>query len=351
MVIKKFALRIVQNPWFFPFALLLIGVVAYGFIIPSLGFYWDDWEGVYLYYLHNPAGSFAYFPARPLSAIADLLVFSLVKMTPVAMQISTLLIRWLATLFIYFTLNMLLPFQKGLNRWVAVLLFVFPGFLEQPVSVAFTQHFVTYLFFASSIFLLVLALKQRKLFWLWMPLSILFGGLQMFMMEYFVGLEIIRPFLIWFVLRSEKRAGDRRIFWKTLAYWSPFVVVLIGYLYWRLAYLPAFLAGDPNPPILLKMLLSSPLTTLPRLLVMAYQDFLHLLVNIWPLAFLDVTKMDITTKRVWLTWVIGALAATAFLFYNRSVKQGTETGSSSDYLSALVGVRAHALRGCAGLGA
>jgi len=58
---KTFLRKAIQKPWFFPLALLSIGVVAYGLIIPSLGFYWDDWEAVYLYYMHNPAISFQYY--------------------------------------------------------------------------------------------------------------------------------------------------------------------------------------------------------------------------------------------------------------------------------------------------
>jgi hypothetical protein len=320
---KAFVKKIIQKPWFFPLALLGIGIFAYGLIIPSLGFYWDDWEGVYLHQLHNPAISFQYYSERPLSAIAYLLLFPFAKMTPVVWQIVSLLLRWGGVLFVYYTFNLVWPSKQQQNRWVAVLLFVFPGFLEQPASVAFIQHFTTYLFFTCSLFLTVLALKQRKLFWLWMPLSILMGGLQIFMMEYFVGLEIIRPVLIWFTLQStEKRKG---LFWRALLYWSPFVIVLAAYGYWRFVYLPPTLGVDPNTPELLKTILRSPLAGLSTLAIMVYQDSLHLLLNIWPQAFLDTAKMDINSKRVWISWLCGAITCIVYgLYHNKSTKQDTE---------------------------
>lgn len=323
---KTFVLRIIQKPWFFPLALLFIGVLAYGLIIPSLGFYWDDWEGIYLHQLHNPAISFQYYSERPLSAIPYLMLFSLVKMTPIAWQIASLLLRWGGVLFIYHTLDLVWPSRLQQNRWIAALLFVFPGFLEQPVSVAFGQHLTTYIFFACSLFLTVLALRQRKLFWLWMPLSILLGGLQIFMMEYFVGLEIIRPFLIWFSLQSgEKKKGS---FWKTFMYWTPFVLVLAAYLYWRLIYLPPTLGTDPNEPTLLKTILATPLAGLSTLVVMIYQDALQLLLYVWPKAFLDLEKMDISTWRVWMAWFCGAIACTAFSIYNQKTQENEPDGNS-----------------------
>jgi hypothetical protein len=332
--------RAIQKPWFFPLALLSLGMIAYGLIIPFLGFYWDDWEGVYLYNLHNPAISFQFYNARPVGAIAYLILFPFAKMTPIVWQIAAFLLRWGGVLFIYYTLNLVWPARQRLNRWMAALLFVFPGFLFQPVSVAFSQHLMTYLFFSCSLFLMVLALKKPRFFWLWMSLSVLLGGLQIFMMEYFVGLEILRPLLIWFTLRSGQKGKSSRILWKMLLTWSPFLLVLSAYLYWRLAYLPATLTTDPNNPTFLKSLITAPLAGLPSLLVKIYQDSLTLLINVWPKAFLDPARMDISTKRVWISWLCGAIGCSAFALYNKYRPANEQDDSSSSGQLFLLGIAA-----------
>lgn len=51
--IKNIISRVVASRGAYPLALLFIGIIAYGLMLPRLGFYWDDWEGVYLYHLHN----------------------------------------------------------------------------------------------------------------------------------------------------------------------------------------------------------------------------------------------------------------------------------------------------------
>ena len=335
---RTFLGKAIQKPWFFPLALLSIGVIAYGLIIPSLGFYWDDWEGVYLYYMHNPAISFQFYNARPVGAIAYLILFPVAKMTPIVWQIVAFLLRLGGILFIYYTLNLVWPARQRLNQWMAALLFVFPGFLEQPVSVAFSQHLMTYLFFTCSLFLMVLALKKSRYFWLWMPLSILLGGLQVFMMEYFVGLEIIRPILIWFTLRSGQKGKSSKVIWKTLLYWSPFLLVLLVYLYWRLAYLPSTLSDDPNSPLFLQSFIAAPLTGLFSLLAKIYQDSLTLLFYVWPKAFLDPAKMDISTKRVWITWLCGAIACIAFSLYNNYHQPNEQDDDHSSAQLFLLGV-------------
>ena len=73
--IKNATSKIIASSWFYPVALLLIGVLAFGLMIPFLGFYWDDWESVYLYHLHNPAIIFPYFAERPFSAFIYLILF------------------------------------------------------------------------------------------------------------------------------------------------------------------------------------------------------------------------------------------------------------------------------------
>jgi hypothetical protein len=78
--------KVIAKPWFYPLALLFIGLIAYGLMLPRLGFYWDDWEGVYLYHLHLPSIGFSYYAERPVSAIVYLILFPLIKMTPLVTQ-------------------------------------------------------------------------------------------------------------------------------------------------------------------------------------------------------------------------------------------------------------------------
>jgi hypothetical protein len=336
--IKSFALKVVDQPWFFPLALLAIGFVAYGLMIHRLGFYWDDWESVYLYKLHNPGIDFQYFSERPFSALIYFVLFPVARMTPLVWQSIALILRWAGVLFVYFTLDTVWPERKSFNRWIAAILFVFPGFFQQPVAVCNSRHFITFFLFALSLFLTVLALKNRKLFWLWMPLSVLFGIAQIFMMEYFVGLEIIRLFIIWVVLQAGQ--DKKRIPIRTFAYWLPFLIGLGVYAWWRFFYIPTTLLSDPNNPSLLKSFLHSPLESLLSLVIKIYGDTRYLMVDIWMNAFYNPALYDLHAKILWLAWFLGILVAILFgIYVKHNARQDEPTSSKlSNYQVLFLGL-------------
>jgi len=332
---KNTALKIISNPWFYPLALLLVGVLAYGLVIPYLGFYWDDWESVYLYHLHNPAIIFPYFNERPFSAFIYLILFPFTSMTPLVWQTVALVLRWVGVVFIYLTLNAVWPARAWLNRWIGVLLLVFPGFLQQPVAITYSRHFTAFALFAVSLYLTVLALRQRKYFWLWMPLSVILGVAQIFMIEYYVGLELIRPIIIWAVLRADGKENKPRVAWKMLLYWSPFILGLGIYLWWRVFYFPSTLATDPNNPVLLKAILSSPLVTLSMLAKTVYQDIGYLIISVWGAAF-SPDLIHSHSKVMWLSWFVGISAAVLLGLYIYRISHNNEDSGKSSFLSMLV---------------
>jgi hypothetical protein len=309
-------LKIIDRPWFYPIILLFVGLATYGIIFTRPGFFWDDWGKVYIYYTHNPEVSLHYSPSRPFTVWVYLFLFTFAKMTPLVWQILELIVRWLGILFIYYTLNAIWPNRVWQNRWVGVLLFVFPGFLSMPVSVAYSDQLTVFLLFASSLFLTVQAIKNSKLFWLWMPIALVLGVLQMFLIEYFVLLEIIRPFIIWFTLRSQQ-VNKKTALLKTFLYWLPFALGLVLWLWWRLIYIPTLVPTDPNSVDLLKTILRTPLIGLTTLIGMIFQDTVRLLSSIWA-GTLSFDKFNfLTSKIARIAWFLGIATTVFFGLYIR----------------------------------
>ncbi len=304
---------LIDQPWFYPLSLLLVAFVTYGLMIPHMGFYWDDWESVYLTYLHNNAVWFSYYAERPLSVLPYLALFPVGKMTPILWQILSIVLRFLGVLFFYLTLSTAWPKRVIQNRLIGILLLVFPGYLLQPVSAAFIQHFSVFLTFSISLYLTVQAIKHRQRFWLLMSLSVIFGVAQCFMMEYFVGLEIIRPILIWCMLRVAKDKELVTDIGRTLLIWLPFVMGVSAFILWRLVYLPAHIQFDPNTPVLLKTILSSPKEGLSELVNKALLDVQHLLLNCWgrPFTFNNFNFSPI----ILFSWSIGIITSLIIIFY------------------------------------
>jgi hypothetical protein len=327
---------IIDQAWFYPIVLLFVGLAGYGIIFTRPGFYWDDWESVYLYYVHPALSvSLRYFGARPYAVIPHLLLFPFFKMTPIVWQWVALILRWLGVLFIYYTLTAIWPKRVWQNKWIGALLFVFPGYLSQPVSVTFSRQLMTFLFFACSLLLTVLAIKNRKFFWLCMSLSVVLGVLQIFMMEYYVLLELIRPILIWFTLRTQQETKKSALS-KTFLYWLPFVIGLGVYFWWRLIYIPTIIKADPNSPQLIGTILSSPISGLKTLIKMVFQDSWNLMVSIWA-GTLAFDKLNfLSSKLSEVAWLVGIVSAVLFGLVIRSSQQDEKAAEDRPLLQMLV---------------
>ena len=309
------ALAVLRSPWAFPLALLIVGVVAHGLLIPRLGFYWNDWEGIYFLELESPNLGFQYYDERPLSSLVYLALFPITRSNPAAWQLASLLLRWLGLLAIYYTLRSLWPERETQHRWIVALLFVFPGYFLQPVSVAFSPHYVAFAVFGLSLLLTVIATKRGGSYSLLLLPAIILSAIQIFSMEYFVGLELIRPLLIWWGLQSQGETDRRTLVKRTALYWSPFALVLGIFLWWRLLIFPLSLDDDPNTPVLLLTILREPINGFTTLTAAVFRDVRHLLVDVWLEALSNPEIWNLRATSAVFSLAAGAFVATTYTLY------------------------------------
>jgi hypothetical protein len=205
--------------------------------------------------------------------------------------------------------------------------------------VAFTPHLTTLLLFSISLYLTARALRVQKQFWLWMPVSILLGITQIFMMEYFVVLEVLRPVIIWFILRDQRETGKRAAL-RTILYWLPFLAGMSAYLWWRLVFLPTTMIGiDPNSPVLLKAFLLSPLDALFSLAQKIFGDLRYLLVDVWANALFIFSRYDLHSKILWTGLALGLLAGLLFGYYiSRTSSRQADEVQKNDFQLFLFGL-------------
>jgi hypothetical protein len=314
-------------------------------MIPDLGFYWNDWEGIYFQELDLPTIGFQYYAERPLSALIYLALSPITGSNPVAWQVSSLILRWIGLLSIYYTLNWLWPEHEWRHRWVVGLLFVFPGYFLQPVSVAFSPHLVAFAFFGFSMLFTVIAIRRGGAFWLLMLPAIILGASQIFLTEYFVGLELVRPLLIWWALLSKGEIDKRTLANKTVLYWSPFAILLCIFLWWRLLILPSYLLPsslDPNPnsPVLLMTILRQPVDGITTLASAVMQDIRHLLLDVWFKALWNPEIWNLRSKAALFSLVVGTVTAVVYALYLRTTGEKHRVTDRSLGQLALLGVAA-----------
>ncbi len=319
-------------------------LVAYGLQINRLGFYWDDWTLLLVSRFNSVQAYWDFFLYdRPFSIWVHMLTMPLLGLRPLAWHVFALLVRWLAVLGWIAALRKVWPEHTALLHWSGILLAVYPGFTQQSIAVTYTQHYITLALFTWSLYAMNTALGSGKRYWLWTVPSVLASLLQMFTMEYFVGLEALRVILIAIILWNQ---GSRRKEWvrKTVMHWTVYLLPLILFMVYRFLWLPAQLfVEDSNAPVLLTNILSQPARGLLRLLQLVIQDSLHHVIYVWT-NLLTPTDINLAAKALWFSWAVGLLAA-AFLYwaFNRQNQEASDQGAKVPFykqaaLLSIVGI-------------
>jgi hypothetical protein len=193
-----------------PLLYLLICFLAFGLFIPFLGFYWDDWPTIFYTHSNRIAQLITHFSYdRPFSVWAYFLIGRLGS-TPIVWQLAALLLRWAAVVSMAWALKPLWPKHIKKILYIALIFAIYPGYYVQPLSVIFTAHLATYIFFFISLGAMGRAISEPRYFRRYTLLALAAAVVQLFTLEYFVGLEFVRPLYIWFLLaRTEPKIGDQ----------------------------------------------------------------------------------------------------------------------------------------------
>ena len=225
--------KLLKSTFTIPFAIVLLSIAAYGLLIPTLGYYWDDWPLIWLKHALNNSDFIKIFSVdRPFLAVIYTFTTSLFGERPLSWQIFALVSRILTSVAAWWTLSKLWPEKKEQVGWIALLFAIYPGFKQQPISVVYSNGFMLFLFYMLSLGLMLYAVNKPKKFWIITIPSVILYITCTFSTEYYIGLDMIRPFLIWIALgRSVNNARQKIVL--TVKNWAPYLLALIVFLIWR----------------------------------------------------------------------------------------------------------------------
>ncbi len=306
-----------------PLALLVAALLSFAPLITRLGFYWDDWSPVLVNRVFGTAAFWKFYAFdRPSSAWTYVLVTPLLDGHPLAWQIFTLVLRWLTAAAMYWAFTAVWPAARRAIAAAALLFLVYPVFSQQSLSVTYHQLWIEYLLYFLSLGAMAHAVRalrppvsgkapNRAAFLTWSLLALTAFGLNFSISEYFIGAELLRPLLIYWILRENEPTARRRLS-LTLLHWLPYVVALLFFIYWRLFLVK--ITGDPNKPYFLYAFLSEPLKSLLNLLQTAARDTLQVLVSGW-YKTLAPSLIELARGFSLFAWFIVLLTTAAVALY------------------------------------
>lgn len=302
----------VKQHWKLPALSLLLTLLSYALLAPSLSFYLDDWPQLYSLEIRGIDGIKQYFlfDGRPYGFWPDLIVYKIFGPNPLGWHFTNYFLRWLTGIFMWGTFIKLWPQRKRELGWVALLFVVFPLFVQQSMGTTFIAHWFCYALFFLSLLLMVLAVRnKRSAVWL-IALSVLVNIPNLFTYENFIGVEFIRPFILWFALGDEKNIKKRIL--QGMALWLPLLILDGVYIIWRLFVMDNLRAG--TEPILFSNMLHQPVSTLLRLGTFIVRDTLHMILSVW-YPTLDPYTFNLTVPVKILANVLSVLIIGVGIYY------------------------------------
>lgn len=290
--------------------LLLAALLVYGFFIPFLGFYWDDLMLQWISQTMGPAGLARYFSTnRPVWGLFYQITTSLLGDAPWKWQVFAIFWRWLAAVGL-FSLGKQI-WQRQTPALLAALLFLtYPGFGQQYIATVY-GHFslvLTAFFFSLTLSLIAAQTIQRKRFWAFSVLSLILSAINLFSMEYFFMLEVIRPLLIGLVLR-EKTPQRKQHLMSVLKHWAPYLFLFLAAGIWR-AFLFDYQTNNYEVGLLV-LLREQPFQTIGLLLGTILRDVWQTVLAVWKLV-VQFPSPAAFGQRSWLIMLIFSLAVLIF---------------------------------------
>ncbi|HEY2980211.1 MAG TPA: hypothetical protein VGJ22_03435, partial [Anaerolineales bacterium] len=173
-----------------PLVFAVVTVLAYGLLLPYMGFYWDDWGFAWIAKFLGPSEFIAAFRGfRPFLGPIFFLTTSLIPPVPLYWQIFALVIRFVIGLAAWWTFKAVWPGRPRLALTLALFILIFPGYSQHWVALThINQELIPFIFYLLSFGVSARALRREKPLPLTLfALALMFGGL--FPTEYFFTLE------------------------------------------------------------------------------------------------------------------------------------------------------------------
>ena len=310
-----------------PFAILVFLIVSFGVLIPSLGFYWDDWPMIWLGHLTGTSGYIdALAGDRPFLAGIYLLTTSILGSAPISWHILALLSRWLTAFSLWWALKKLWPENEEQVTWIALLFAIYPGFKQQSIAVIYSNGFflLTAQFLSFGLMLKAIKTESQRKYWLLTTAGMLSLAACAFSTEYYIGLEMIRPLLVWFIIAKPGQILRERLL-QILRHWAPYLGTIIIYLIWRV-----FIFEFPTyTPETLEELSANPLQSALELGNSVIQDIFTSGWKAWFSVFQFPSITEFTSKSIMLSWGITFAAAGLAVFYLLKLHPRQETPSGT----------------------
>jgi hypothetical protein len=318
-----------------PWALLVVSFVAYGILIPWLGFYGDDWSYIWLL----KTGSMQPFFEHNRAILAPIYegISKILGLTPWPWHVFILLVHWACACAFWQLLRLLWPSHARTHAAAALLFVLYPSFLVQSGAVTFWLVFAQFTLFLLSFVWGIRALQSdQKTRWIYLFAALAAETLNLVISEYFFFLELLRP-VLYAIASAQDGIPLRKRLKKISLFCLPSLAIFVADILWRMTH-QAQITGFYKLS-LLSELSQSPLGTLWMLIREFGNDLRISLLYTWSHAAFPVELKGVSLP-ILLAYAAGVIfcAAAVYIYQQKLPEDQTKPGRRFSVVLILLGL-------------
>lgn len=279
-----------SETWMAGGLIIFVIILAYGILIPQLGFYRDDWYMLWAGQAWGYQGIIGLFEGdRPFLGWVYAFEHTLWGNAPLGWHIYGLLLRILVSLLFFWFLRLIWP-EKRVETTFATLLFtLYPGYLQQHNAATFNPTHTAYGAAILSLILSVQAIRLPRWRVLFTFLALALVGVYLFIYESLLGIEAIRLVLLWYLARRD----EELIHWRNwmaaiLRRVWPYLLLVGAFTVWRL-FLFQSVRRAVSVDVIFGQYGQSPLYSSINLLLELLKDLIEIVILAWFVPFYQFT--------------------------------------------------------------
>lgn len=256
--------------------IIVVGFLAYGFVIPFLGIYFDDWLVILAGHYEQSSIFVSFFPDRPNSGIVFSILHSIIGNTPLHWHIWSLCLRIFGSLALWWGLSVIWKQQNVTTLTICLLYLLFPGLSFQTSPLMYWAWLFSLslgVYSLSATINAYYADSRRRKFTLTF-LAVISGTISTLGLEIFIFQEAIRLCILFILSHPPTKWDFVNRAQISLKYSCIHLLTSVPFITWRL-----FIFSSPRTTtdvsLVIERSLSDPLRTTIRLPFLAILDGLE----------------------------------------------------------------------------
>ncbi|MBN2047368.1 MAG: hypothetical protein JW750_05965, partial [Anaerolineaceae bacterium] len=259
---------------------------------------------------------------RPFAGLYYWAAFQLIGTAPLIWHIASFLVRYLGLIGLYSAFHTVWRGERQSIQLIVLLLSVFPGFTQFPITLAYFRIYTAFTLFTWSLALTMRAFSSKKKFaWAFSLLAVVLSLAQCLLVEYFVLLELLRLILICDHIHQQTPKPLRQILPSMLRIYLPYLAVLMLYFGYRFLFFETLIGVEnANSAVIVEQITQGNLGALVDLVQISLQDMLAIVFQSYQVLFDPATIQ--AKGYIYLSFLVGL--AVTILVYPACRPQGAE---------------------------